>query len=127
MANAYFNNISEFIDEFTKTDAYAPNLYGSIIWGMEFAFHGKFFRVTRDQSADDETYALICRKFHKQTMHYIEVYRLPREYYVPFNPTPDVYLGLYDDVNDLLDHCIIDEKTHREIIPSEKTRITSLD
>ena len=128
MANANFNNIDEFIDGFTKTDAYAVSLYDGIIWGMEFTYHGKFYRVTRDQSADDETYALICKKFHKPVKHYIEVYRLPCENHGgDYELTPDIYLGLYDDVNDLLDHCIIDGKTLREIIPSEETRITSLD
>lgn len=41
--------------------------------------------------------------------------------------TPDIYIGLYDDVDDLLDHCVIDGKTLREIIPSEETRICSID
>ena len=127
MANADFNNIEEFIDGFTKTNAYAPSLYDGIIWGMEFAYHGRFYRVSRDQTADDETYALIRQRFHKPEGHYIEAYRIPCEDYVPFIPAPDVYLGLYDNVNDLLDHCVIDGKTLREIIPSEETIITSID
>ena len=40
--------------------------------------------------------------------------------------TPDIYLGLYDDVNNLLDYCVIEGKTLHEIIPSEKTRICSI-
>ncbi|MBQ4255954.1 MAG: hypothetical protein II721_08245 [Bacilli bacterium] len=42
-------------------------------------------------------------------------------------PEADIYLGLYDDVNDLLDHCVIDKKTLRDIIPSNETRICSID
>ena len=128
MANAEFNNIEEFIDGFTKTNAYAPSLYDGIIWGMEFTYHGRFYRLTRDQSADDATYAQIRKKFGKPDGYYIEVYRLPCEDHGGrYELTPDIYLGLYDDVNDLLDHCVIDGKTLREIITSEKTRICSID
>ena len=60
--------------------------------------------------------------------YYIEVYRLPCEDHGGrYELTPDIYLGLYDDVDDLLDHCVIDGKTLREIIPSEDTRICSID
>lgn len=128
MANATFNNIDEFIDGFTKTNPYAETLYDGIIWGMEFAYNGHFYRLTRDRSADDATFKRIRERFNKPDGCYIEVYRLPCEDHGGrYELTPDIYLGLYDDVNDLLDHCFIDGKTLREIIPSEDTRICSID
>lgn len=128
MANADFNNIEEFIDGFTKTDAFAKGPYDGIIWGMEFEYHGHFYRLTRDQSADDETAARIREKFAKPEGNYIEVYRLPCENHGGrYSLRPEIYIGLYDNVDDLLDHCVIDGKTLREIIPSEETRICSID
>ena len=128
MANADFNNIEEFIDGFTKTDPYAETLYDGIIWGMEFTYGGHFYRLTRDRSADNDTFAKIRERFGKPDGYYIEVYRLPCEDHGGrYELTPDIYLGLYDDVDDLLDHCVIEGKTLREIIPSEKARICSID
>ena len=70
----------------------------------------------------------IREKFNKPDGYYIEVYRLPCEDHGGrYELTPDIYLGLYDDVNDLLDHCVIDKKTLRDIIPSNETRICSID
>jgi hypothetical protein len=128
MANATFKSIDEFIDGFTKTDAYAKTLYDGIIHGMEFTYGGHFYRLTRDRSPDEKTFVKIRKKFNKPDGYYIEVYRLPCEDHGGrYELNSDIYLGLYDDVDDLLDHCIIDGKSLREIIPSEKTRICSVD
>ena len=130
MANATFNNIDEFIDGFTKTDPFAITLYDGIIWGMEFEYEGGYYRLTRDRSPGPDAFVKIREKFGKPDGYYIEVYRLPCEDHGGrYELTPDIYLGLYDydDVNDLLDHCFIGGKTLREIIPSEKTRICSID
>ena len=128
MANATFNSIDEFIDGFTKTNPYAETLYDGIIWGMEFTYNGHFYRLTRDRSPDAATFERIREKFNKPDGYYIEVYRLPCEDHGGrYELTPDIYLGLYDDVNDLLDHCVIDKKTLRDIIPSNETRICSID
>ena len=119
MANATFNSIDEFIDGFTKTNPYAETLYDGIIWEMEFTYNGHFYRLTRDRSPDAATFERIREKFNKPDGYYIEVYRLPCEDHGGrYELTPDIYLGLYDDVNDLLDHCVIDKKTLRDIIPS---------
>lgn len=128
MANATFKSIDEFIDGFTKTEPYAETLYDGIIWGMEFTYCGRFYRLTRDRSADNDTFVKIRERFGKPDGYYIEVYRLPCEDHGGrYELTPDIYLGLYDDVDDLLDHCVIEGKALREIIPSEKTRICSID
>ena len=78
MANADFNNIEEFIDGFTKTDPYAETLYDGIIWGMEFTYNGRFYRLTRDRGADADTFVRIRGNFGKPNGYYIEVYRLPQ-------------------------------------------------
>ena len=128
MANDTFENIEEFIDGFTKKNPYEKTLFDGIIWGMEFAYSGMFFRVTRDQSPDVETMSLIRERFKKPDGHYIEVYRLPCENHGgKYKLTPEIYVGLYDDVDDLLDHCVIRGKTLREIIPSKETKIISID
>ena len=128
MSNSTFKNIDEFIDGFTKTKPYEESLFDVIIWGMEFVYLGNYYRLTRDRSADDETFIKICEKFGKPYGNYIEVYSLPCEDHKGrYQLSPDIYLGLYEDVNDMLDNCVISGKTLREIIPSPDTRICSID
>lgn len=127
MANNNFKTIEEFIDGFTKTDPKQESLYDDCIYGLEFTYRGKAYRITRDQTADDATTERVKERFNKPNAS-IEWIALPCEnHHGDYALTPDIYLGMFDDVDDLLDNGRIDEVPLRDILASEETFVFSVD
>lgn len=126
MANKEFNNIDEFIEGFTRTGPTPENYkYDGIIWGMEFSYKGKYFRITRDTVGNEKE---LREKFHKTDAAHIQFFEIPVEQY-PNACVDDLslYIGIYDDVNDLLDNGKIDGVSLRKIIASENAEILAID
>ena len=127
MANNNFKCIEEFVDGFTKTDPRKESLYDDCIYGLEFSYRGKAYRITRDQTADDATTKRVREIFGKPA-GYIEWIALPCEdHHGDYLLTPDIYLGIFDDVDDLLDNGKIDGVPLREILVSGETFVFSID
>ena len=127
MANNNFKCIEEFIDGFTKTDPKKKSLYDDCIYGLEFSYHGKAYRITRDQTADNATTKRVREIFGKPE-GYIEWIALPCEdHHGDYPLTPDIYLGVFNDVEDLLDNGKIEGVPLREILVSSETFVFSVD
>ena len=126
MANKEFNNIEEFIEGFTRTGRTPEKYtYDGVIWGMEFQYKNRIFRITRDTVGHERELRI---KFNKTDKAYIQFFEIPKDEY-PEAPSDDLdlYLGIFDDVYDLLNNGKIDDVPLKEIIASEQTEILAID
>ena len=126
MANKEFNNIDEFIEGFTRTGPTPPNYkYDGIIWGMEFQYRNKIYRITRDPIGLEDN---LKEKFGNKKTAAIKFFEIPVEQY-PNASVEDInlYIGIFDDVYDLLDNGKINGIPLRDIIANEQTEILAID
>ena len=120
MANKEFKNIEEFIEGFTRNGPTPENYnYDGVIWGMEFQYKNRIFRVTRDIIGYEKEIRI---KFNKSDKAHIQLFEISvNEYPNAAGKDLDMYLGIFDDVNDLLDNGKIDGVSLRNIIASDQT------
>jgi len=126
MANKEFNNIEEFIEGFTRTGPTPTNYtYDGVIWGMEFKYKNKIYRITRDTVGNEKE---LRDKFHKNEGAFIQFYEIPVEQY-PDASVDDLnlYLGIFNDVHDLLDNGKINGVPLRNVIASDEAEILAID
>ena len=126
MANKEFNNIEEFIEGFTRTGPTPENYtYDGVIWGMEFQYKNRIFRITRDTVGHERELRI---KFNKSDKAYIQLFEILEDEY-PNAPSDDLdmYLGIFDGVYDLLENGYIDGVKLKEIIASDQTEILAID
>ena len=126
MANKEFNNIEEFIEGFTRTGPTPENYtYDGVIWGMEFQYKNRIFRITRDTVGHERELRI---KFNKSDKAYIQLFEILEDEY-PNAPSDDLdmYLGIFDYVYDLLENGYIDGVKLKEIIASDQTEILAID
>ena len=126
MANKEFNNIDEFIEGFTRAGPTPNNFkYDGVIWGMDFQYGNKIYRITRDTVGNEKE---LRKRFNKSETAYIQFFEIPIAQY-PDESVDDLnlYLGIFDDVNDLLDNGKINGTPLRNIIANENTEILAID
>lgn len=126
MANKEFNNIEEFIEGFTRTDA-TPGKYNydGVIWGMEFKFNNHFYRITRDPLGNEIE---LRKRFNKTERAFIKLFEIPENEYPNANGNVlDKYLGIFDDIYDLLNNGKINGTPLKNIIASDQTEILAID
>ena len=133
MANKEFNNIDEFIEGFTRNGPTTENFkYDGIIFGIEFQYNGSIFRITRDTIGNEKE---LRKKFNKSDAAYIQFFEIPVEQYPDASVDNlnlylgclNLYLGIFDDVYDLLDNGKIEGIPLRDIIASENAEILAID
>ena len=126
MANKEFNNIDEFIEGFARIGLTPETyIYDGVIWGIEFQYKNRIFRITRDIIGHEKEIRI---KFNKSDKAYIQMFEIPvSEYPNADGKDLNMYLGIFDDVNDLLDNGTIDGVSLRDIIASDQTEILAID
>lgn len=126
MASNEFKNIEEFIKRF-NTPRFCYDTGVDWICGIEFSYKNKYYRITKEQSGDDDFTKKLKEKFNKANGN-IEFYNLPiKKYMDDYDLTLDIYLGLYDNVEDLLNNGNIDGVPLKEILVSDKTTVLGID
>lgn len=126
MANKEFRNIEEFIEGFTREGRTPEDYtYDGVIWGMEFRYMNRIFRITRDTVGNEKE---LRKKFGKTDNAYIQFFEIPEDEYPDASGNDlDLYLGIFDDVNDLLDNGKIDGVPLKSIIASDQAEILAID
>ena len=126
MANKEFNSIDEFIEGFTRTGPTPENYtYDGVIWGMEFKYKERIFRITRDPIGIEDK---LKEKFGKEKNAKIKLFEIPvNEYPNAVTNNLDRFIGIFDDVYDLLDNGKIDGIPLKDIISSDRTLILAID
>ena len=126
MANKEFKNIEEFIEGFTRIGPTPNNFkYDGVIWGIEFKYCNKFYRITRDPIGIEEE---LKKKFGEEKNATIKFFEIPSSLY-PNALISDLnlYLGIFADVYDLLDNGKIEGIPLKDIIANECTEILAID
>jgi len=116
--NAYMDGeLNVFIQNFSgKFDLFE----GSFL-GVDFRFRGQLYRITRSPTLDKEATDHLKNKFNKSIGEY-EVIKYPvREYGESFVWDTNIFIGLYDTIEDLLNNCLIDGVPVRTIVTSNET------
>lgn len=126
MANEEFNNIEEFIEGFTRNERTPIDYkYDGIIFGIEFQFHNRIFRITRDPIGNE---VAVRKKFNKTSKAFIKLFEIPvEEYPHAYGQDLDKFIGIYDDVYDLLNNGKIDNIPLKDILADEQTEILAID
>lgn len=126
MANKEFSNIEEFIEGFTRTGPTPEKYsYDGVIWGMEFKFNNHIYRITRDPVGNEIE---LRKRFNKTDKSFIKLFEIPEnEYPNALGNDLDKYLGIFDDVYDLLYNGKIDGVPLKNIIASDQVEILAID
>lgn len=126
MANNEFKDIKQFIEGFTRNGHTPGNFYyDGVIYGMDFKYHNKIYRISRDSTGDEMQ---LRKKFNKDENAFIHFYELLNEKYPSeIAYSLNQYIGFYCNVDELLDEGKIDGKKLRDIIPSSETTILAID
>ena len=126
MANKEFKNIEEFIEGFTREGPTPPSYtYDGVIWGMEFQYKNKIYRLTRDPIGLEKK---LKKKFGEDKNANIKLFEVPISQYPDASVSNlDLFLGIFDDVYDLLNNGKINGIPLRDILADEQTEILAID
>ena len=117
-----YNSLEEFIGEYSgiRNEKY------DIVYGIDFNFNGKLYRMTMDQMEPDS----LRKEFEKKLNKKLGKYEVAL---VDFNASSDFqygeyqFIGWYSDVYDLLENCYIDGIKFKDVIMSDNTIIEGKD
>ncbi len=92
---------------------------------MEFLYQDHIYRITRDPIGLEKELKAV---FGRDKTAYIKLFEVPKSQY-PDAGVEDLnlFLGIYDNVYDLLDNGKINNVPLRNIIASEETQILAID
>ena len=125
MSNNVYKNgeLSKFIKRFSgpfdvKSESFI---------GVEFKFRANFYRITRVPTLDDEGTLSLRKKFNKKVGKY-EVMKLPiKKYPDHYEETLDIFIGIYDTIDDLLENFLIEGVVFKEVVTSSETVFLGFD
>lgn len=126
MANNEFKDIEQFVEGFSRT-GYTPvdYYYDGVIYGMDFEYRNKIYRISRDPTGDEKKLRLKFNKDEKSFIHFYEL--LEEKYPSEVAYSLDQYIGFYESIDELLNVGNIDGIPLKEIIPSSETKILAID
>lgn len=118
-----YHSLNQFIYEYESGPA--PSLddeHPRKYMGIEFKYHGQYYRMCREPLSDDERPKLSDGRlgFYEVSLMHCE-----KESY----PGCDYFesLGWYSDIYDLLENCYIDGHPFKDVIMADETQIMSQD
>lgn len=117
-----YKSLDEFIGEYSgiRSDKY------DIVYGIDFRFNGKLYRMTMDQMEPDELRSKFEEKLNKKLGKY-EVALVEPNGCSDFQFEEYQFIGWYDDIYDLLENCYIDGMKFKDVIMDDNTIIEGKD
>lgn len=95
--------------------------------GVEFKFRNSYYRVTRQHTFDDNDTGILKKMFHKTIGEY-EVIKLPiADYPEHYETTFDIFIGVFDTIDDLLENFKIDDISFKDIVTSNEAVFLGFD
>ncbi len=117
-----YKSINEFIGEYSGE----RNGKYDIVYGLDFKFNGKLYRMTMDQMEPDDFRQKFERKLKRQLGKY-EVALVDANINSDFQFNEYHFIGWYDDIYDLLENCYIDGIKFKDVIMNDETIIEGKD
>ena len=118
--------LNKNIDEiFPKDNGIRSDKY-DIVYGIDFRFNGKLYRMTMDQMEPDELRSKFEEKLNKKLGKY-EVALVEPNGCSDFQFEEYQFIGWYDDIYDLLENCYIDGMKFKDVIMDDNTIIEGKD
>lgn len=121
-----YDSIDQFIYEYKDDPAFStddehPRKY----MGIEFRYHGVYYRMCREPNPYDKNKHRPMPSNGKIGHYEVTIMHCNKKGY----PIADTFesIGWYGDIDDLLNHCIIDGKTFKDVIMADETKILSQD
>lgn len=117
-----YNSLEEFIGEYSgiRNEKY------DIVYGLDFRFNGKLYRMTMDQMETDDIRNEFEKKLNKKVGKY-EVALVDSNSHSDFQYGEYQFIGWYDDIYDLLENCYIDGMKFKDVITADDTIIEGKD
>ena len=117
-----YKSLEQFIGEYSGV----RNEKYDIVYGLDFRYKGKLYRMTMDQMESDSVRQEFEIKLNKKLGKY-EVALVDEDYKSEFQFEEYHFLGWYDDVYDLLENCIIEGAKFKDVILDKNTIIEGKD
>lgn len=117
-----YKSINEFIGEYSgkRNDKYNK------LYGLDFKFNGKLYRMTMDQMEPDDVRQKFESKLKRKLGKY-EVALVDTNIDSDFRFNEYHFIGWYDDIYDLLENCFIDGIKFKDVIMNDDTIIEGKD
>ncbi len=117
-----YNSLEEFIGEYSGI----RNGKYDIVYGLDFSFNGKLYRMTMDQMEPDSRRIEFEKKLNRKLGKY-EVALVDSNAHSDFQYGEYQFIGWYADVYDLLENYYIDGIKFKDVIMSDNTIIEGKD
>lgn len=125
MANNEFSCIEAFVEGFTRTDNKNYNLYDGMIFGIEFLYKDKYYRITRDPIGNESE---LVKYFKYSGLPNIKLFMIPNEQYPDAGVNDlSLFLGIFENIDELLETTVLDNRKLKDILVSEETTILAID
>lgn len=117
-----YNSLDEFIKEYCgiRSEKY------DVLYGLDFRYNGKLYRMTMDQMEPDNIRKIFEKKLNKKLGKY-EVALVDPNSISDYQFNEYQFIGWYDDIYDLLENCYIDGIKFKDVIMDDNTIIEGKD
>lgn len=118
----YYNSLEDFIGEYSgiRSGKY------DTVYGIDFTYNGKLYRMTMDQMEPDDVRKKFEEKLNKKLGKY-EVALVDPNGSGDFQYHNYQFIGWYDDIYDLLENCYIEGRKFKDVIMDDYTEIEGQD
>ncbi len=118
----YYNSLEDFIGEYSgiRSEKY------DTVYGIDFTYNGKLYRMTMDQMEPDDVRKKFEDKLNKKLGKY-EVALVDPNGSSDFQYHNYQFIGWYDDIYDLLENCYIEGRKFKDVIMDDYTEIEGQD
>ena len=121
-----YSGINQFIYEYENGRYPSDETHARRFMGIEFLHDGIYYRMCREPLPDDDDMQTVCGSDDIKPGYYqVYIMHCEKRGY----PDADEFetVGVFNDIYDLLDNCIIGGKFFRDVIIDDNTEILGKD